>query len=135
MKNFFQRETLFWQTYYIRYLQFSNKDKKVNNEIRQIMWFFSNHNQKQPVEVFYKKSKKGFLNNFPKLIGKILRLCHFFNEVVGLRPLTFLEKKRLQNVAKILRTPLQSISGWLLLLKSTSYYMTCARYFVKESIE
>ena len=75
------------------------------------MWFFSNHNRKQPVEVFYKESKKGFLNNFPKLIGKILRLYHFFNEVVGLRPLTFLEKKRLQNVAKILRTPLQSISG------------------------
>ena len=67
--------------------------------------------QKQPPEVFYKKS---VLRNFTKFTG-------IFNKVAGLRPATFF-KKRLWyrcfpvNFVKLLRAPfLQNTSGRLLL--------------------
>ena len=74
--------------------------------------------QKQPIELFYKKS---VLRNFTKFTGK--PLCHglFFNKAAGLRPAT-LSKKKLWyrclpvNFAELLRIPfLQNTSGQLLL--------------------
>ena len=44
--------------------------------------------QKQPPEVFY---KKGVLNNFAELTGKLLCQSLFFNEVAGHRPATLLK--------------------------------------------
>ena len=74
--------------------------------------------QKQPPEVFYKKSVR---RNFTKFTVKHLRQSLFFNKVAGLRPATLL-KKRLWygcfpvNFVKLLRTPFfKNISGRLLL--------------------
>ena len=48
--------------------------------------------QKQPPEVFYKKS---VLRNFTKFTGKHLCEGLFFNKVASLRPATLLKKKTL----------------------------------------
>ena len=70
--------------------------------------------QKQPPEVFYKKS---VLRNLTKFTGKHLCQSIFFNKIAGLRPVTLLKKRLWHrcfsvNFAKLLRTPfLQSTSG------------------------
>ena len=74
--------------------------------------------QKQPPELFYKKS---VLRYFTKFTGK--HLCHglFLNKAAGLRPATLLKKKLWYrclpvNFVKLLRTLfLQDTSGRLLL--------------------
>ena len=74
--------------------------------------------QKQPLEVFYKKS---VLRNFAKFTGKNLRQNLFLNKVAGLRPATLLKKRLWHrcftvNFVKFLRTPfLQNTYGRLLL--------------------
>ena len=76
--------------------------------------------QKQPPEMFYKKS---VLRNFAKFTGKHVCQSIFFNKVSGLRPLeTILLRKRLchrcfvVNFAKFLRTPVLQKTFWWLLL-------------------
>ena len=78
----------------------------------------TNNQQKQPPEVFCKKS---VLRNFAKFTGKYLCQSLFFNKVAGLMPTTLL-KKRLwprcfpANFTKLLRKPFsQNTSGRLLL--------------------
>ena len=74
--------------------------------------------QKQPPEVFYKRS---VLRYFTKFTGKHLCQSLFFNKVAGLRPATLLKKRLCYrcfpvNFVKLLRTLfLQKTSGWLLL--------------------
>ena len=65
-----------------------------------------NGGQKQPLEVFYKKSA---LKNFAKFTGKYLCLRLYFNEVAGLSPETLLKKRLLHrcffvNFVKFLST-------------------------------
>ena len=77
--------------------------------------------QKQPLEVFY---KKGVLKNFAKVPGKHLFQSFSFNKVAHLRPATLLKKRFWHkcfpvNFAKFSRRPfLQNTSGWQLLLFS-----------------
>ena len=76
------------------------------------------YKQKQPSEVFYKKS---FLRNFTKSTGKHLRQCHFLNKVADLRPATLFTKETLAQVfsCEFLRAPfLQKTSGQLLLYEA-----------------
>ena len=74
--------------------------------------------QKQPPELFYKKS---VLRNFTQFTGKHLCLSLSFNKVAVLRPATLLKKKLWYrclplNFVKLLRTPFfQNTSGRLLL--------------------
>ena len=63
--------------------------------------------QKQPSEVFYKKS---VLTNFTNFTGKHQCQSLFFNEVAGLRPATLLKKRIWYrcfpvSFVKLLRTP------------------------------
>ena len=74
--------------------------------------------QKQPPELFYKKS---VLRNFTQFTGKHLCQSLSFNKVAGLRPATLLKKKLWYrclpvNFVKLLRTSfLQNTSGQLIL--------------------
>ena len=90
------------------------------------------HRLKQSPEVFYKKRcfshqrcsvRKGILRNFGKFTGKHLCQGLIFNNVVDLRPATFIKMRPWRrcfpvNFAKFLRTPfLQKTSGRLLLYR------------------
>ena len=85
---------------------------------------FPNNSQKQPSEVFCKKS---VLKNFAKFTEKHLCQSLFFNKVAGLRPATLLKKRLWHrcfsvNFAKFLRTPfLTEHLRWLLLNSEISY--------------
>ena len=95
--------------------------------------------QKQPPEVFYKKSVP---KNFTKFTGKHLCQSLFFNKVAGLRPATLLKKKLWYrclpvNFVKLLRIPfLQNTSGRLLMcferaqIFHNSHFTYHLRYYV-----